>query len=98
MLAVHRGEERDLALLPALRRLLHQTSHLTQDQARDGRQRQFARFIEAHPTDVAELARMADLACGVLGARHEKARIEAPWPPRWRHRARDQVQAIERRR
>jgi len=40
---------------------------------------------------------MADVAGGVLGARHEEAGVEAARPARRRHGPRDQVEAIERR-
>src|SRR6185312_15705095 len=95
---MHRDEKRDLALLAAVGRLLHQSSDLTQDQAGNGRQRQLARLVKPHPANVTHLARMTDLAARVVGTRHEKARIEAPRPTRWRHSTRNQVEAIERRR
>src|SRR5205823_2659844 len=98
MSAMHRLEQRDLALRTVVGWLLRQSPDLAQDQSGDGRQRQLARFVEAHPTDVAELAGMADLARRILSPRHEEARIEATRPARRRHRAGDQVEAVERRR
>src|SRR5262249_61901373 len=46
--------------------------------------------------DVAELARMADLARSVLGARHEETRIEAARPARRRDGAGNEVETVER--
>src|SRR5713101_1017363 len=98
VLAMHRGEQRDLALRLAIGRLLRQPPDLAQDEAGDGGQRQLARLVELHPADVAELARMADVTRRILGARHEEARIEAARPAGRRHRAGDQVETVEGRR
>src|SRR6266436_3981323 len=93
---MHRGEQRDLALLLSVGRLLRQPADLAQDEAGDGGQWQLTRLVEPHPADVAQLARMADLARRILGPRHEEARVEAAWPAGRRHRAGDQVETVER--
>src|ERR687897_845143 len=67
VLAMHRGEQRDLALPLAVGRLLHQPADLTKDEPGDGGQRQLARLVELDPADVAELAGMADVAGRILG-------------------------------
>src|SRR6185436_8013527 len=95
VLAMHRGEQRDAALPLAVGRLLHQPADLAQDQPGDGGQRQLARLVEPDPADVAELAGMADVAPGILGARHEEAGIEAARPAGRRDGAGDQVEAVE---
>src|ERR687897_1989217 len=67
VLAMHRGEQRDLALPLAVGRLLHQPADLAKDEPGDGGQRQLARLVELDPADVAELAGMADVAGRILG-------------------------------
>src|SRR4029450_10773926 len=95
VLAMHRGEQGDLALPLAVGRLLHQPADLAQDEPGDGGQWQLARFVELDPADVAQLAGMADGAGRILGARHEEAGVETARPARRRDGAGDQVEAVE---
>src|SRR5512143_698057 len=65
VLAIDRGEQRDLALFAPVWRLLHQAADLAQDEPGDGGQRQLTRLVQLNPADIAQLARMADVAACV---------------------------------
>ena len=52
VLAMHRREERNLALHTGVRRLLHQPTDFAQDEPGDGRQRQLARLVEVRTAEV----------------------------------------------
>src|SRR4029453_10873033 len=95
VLAMHRGEQGDLALPLAVGRLLHQPADLAKDEPSNGGQRQLPRLVKLDPADVAELAGMADGARRILGARHEEAGIETARPAGRRDGAGDQVEAVE---